>query len=75
MIKLLSSATRLVLLMLAITGCVAFLTGILPVDQFMLLAIAVFSYYFAKPVTPDATTTTTTVTAPKENTVETKVQE
>lgn len=61
--KLVSSASRVVLIALTFTACAALLLRILPVDQFMILAIAVFSYYFAKPNTPDTSTTTTSTTA------------
>ncbi len=56
--KILGSASKITLIILAVTACIAFLLRIMPVDQFMILAIAVFSYYFAKPLTPDTVTTT-----------------
>ena len=42
-----SSASKLVFLLLAITACAGFIMGMLPVDQFMLLAVAAFSFYFS----------------------------
>lgn len=33
--------------MLTLTACAAFLLGKLPVDQFMLLAVAASSFYFS----------------------------
>ena len=62
MSKLFTSASKLVFLLLTITSCVGFLLKLLPVDQFMLLAISAFSFYFAKPTTPDISTTTSTTT-------------
>lgn len=51
--RVLSSASRIVFLILTITACAGFILNILPVDQFMLLCVAAFSYYFAKPNTID----------------------
>lgn len=33
--------------MLALTACIAFIMGKLPVDQFMLLAATAFTFYFS----------------------------
>jgi hypothetical protein len=46
--ELLKSASKIVFLLLTITACSGFLFGILPVDQFMLLATGAYAYYFAK---------------------------
>lgn len=46
MSNIIKSASKLVFLALTLTACVAFLLGILPVDQFMLLAIGAYAYYF-----------------------------
>ncbi len=53
MSNILRSASKLVFIGLMFTACAGFLSGILPVDQFMILAIASASFYFSKPV-PDA---------------------
>lgn len=45
--KIFSSASKLVFLALSFTACGAFLVGKLPVDQFMLLAVAASSFYFS----------------------------
>jgi len=42
-----SSASKLVFVLLTLTACVGFLLGRLPVDQFMILAIAASSFYFS----------------------------
>ncbi len=41
------SASKLVFVLLTVTACVAFLIKLLPVDQFMILAIAASSFYFS----------------------------
>lgn len=41
------SASKIVFIMLTLTACLAFLRGTLPVDQFMVLAIAASSFYFS----------------------------
>lgn len=45
--KIFSSASKLAFLGLTLTACIGFLWGKLPVDQFMLLATAAASFYFA----------------------------
>jgi len=40
------SASKLVFILLTITACAGFLMGILEATDFMILAIAAFSYYF-----------------------------
>lgn len=44
---ILNSASKTVFVLLTITACVAFIIGKLPVDQFMILAIAASSFYFS----------------------------
>jgi len=45
--ELLTSASKLVFLLLALTACAGFILGTLPVDQFMLLATGAFVFYFS----------------------------
>lgn len=45
--NILKSASKIVFILLTVTACVAFLTGKLPVDQFMILAIGASSFYFS----------------------------
>jgi len=45
--KILESASKMVFLLLALTSCIAFLLGILPVEQFMTLTVAAFTFYFS----------------------------
>lgn len=58
--NIMNSASRIVFILLTVTACAGFVFKILPVDQFMLLAISAFSFYFAKPTTPDSSSTTST---------------
>lgn len=44
---ILKSASKFVFVTLTLTACAGFLMGKLPVDQFMLLAIAASSFYFS----------------------------
>lgn len=63
--NILNSASKMVFIVLAFTACIAFVLKILPVDQFMLLAISAFSFYFSKPITPtESVTTSKTTTNP-----------
>jgi len=41
------SASKLVFVLLTVTACAGFVMGKLPVDQFMILAIAASSFYFS----------------------------
>lgn len=41
------SASKIVFISLTTTACIGFLIGKLPVDQFMILAIAASSFYFS----------------------------
>lgn len=45
--KILSSASKIVFIMLAVTACIAFMSGLLEAKDFMLLATGAFSFYFA----------------------------
>ena len=45
--KLLSSASKLVFLLIAATACYAFIVGILSQDSFMILATGAFAFYFS----------------------------
>lgn len=47
MSELLKSAAKLVFLLLAITSCVGFFIGKLDPKDFMVLAMAAFTFYFA----------------------------
>jgi len=44
---ILKSASKIVFVLLTFTACAGFLLGKLPVDQFMILAIAASSFYFS----------------------------
>jgi hypothetical protein len=41
------SASKIVFILLALTACVGFILRILAVDQFMILAMAAFTFYFS----------------------------
>lgn len=45
--NILSSASKIVFIMLTITACIGFLLQILPVDQFMIIMMAAASFYFS----------------------------
>lgn len=60
---IISSTSRLIFLIITLTACYAFIRGVLPVDQFMLLAVSCFSFFFTKSI-PDN----------KENTITTKLE-
>jgi hypothetical protein len=45
--KILKSASKIVFLTLTATACAGFLIGILSPDNFMILAVAAFSFYFS----------------------------
>lgn len=47
MASILKSASKIVFITLTFTSCAGFLLGKLPVDQFMLLVTAAFSFYFS----------------------------
>lgn len=56
--KILSSASKLVFLTLTLTACTGFILKLLPVDQFMILCMAAFTFYFAhKPTDANGTIT------------------
>ena len=44
---ILKSASKLVFLLLALTACVGFILGVLPVQEFMILATGAFAFYFS----------------------------
>lgn len=48
MSKILSSASRIVLIMMAVTLCAALFLGKIDADKFMIALGMVFTYYFAK---------------------------
>lgn len=45
--ELASSAAKIVFIILTLTACGAFLLERLPVDQFMILTMAAYSFYFS----------------------------
>ncbi len=45
--QILQSASKTVFVLLTVTACTGFIIGKLPVDQFMILAIAASSFYFS----------------------------
>lgn len=49
MSRISQSASKICLILLCLTACVAFYLQVLSEQNFMLLAIAVFSFYFGKP--------------------------
>lgn len=46
MSKLISSASRVVFIIITLTACAGFFLKILDADNFMILAASAFSYYF-----------------------------
>jgi len=48
MLKMLQSASRLVLLLMTLTVCAAFLLRLLDAKDFLILAGMVFAFYFTK---------------------------
>lgn len=52
------SASKIVFIILTLTAAYAFIKGVLPVDQFMLLTMAAYSFYFTKSI-PDTNGETT----------------
>ncbi len=54
MSKLLSSASKIVFIMLALTACTAFFLGKLDQNNFMILAGSAFAFYFASKGEPTA---------------------
>lgn len=45
--KVLSSASKIVFILMALTSCIALMTKVLPVDQFMVLTASAFAFYFS----------------------------
>lgn len=54
MTALLTSASKIVFIMMALTVCIAFVIGRLEAKDFMVLASMAFSFYFAVKPTNDA---------------------
>lgn len=48
MLKMFTSASRIVLVIITLTVCAGFLMGKLEAKEFMMLAGMVFAYYFTK---------------------------
>lgn len=46
--RIYSSASRIVFILIALTACGAFLSGLLDTANFMILANAAFLYYFTR---------------------------
>lgn len=66
--KIMGSASKIVFIMIALFACVAFMMGKLTQDNFMILAISAFAFYFGKPngapasvVTPPPASTVTDI--------------
>lgn len=47
MLDILKSAAKIVFVMVAVTACIAFIIGKLPVPEFMILAVSAFSFFFS----------------------------
>lgn len=45
--KILSSASKFVFVIIALTVCITFAAGLLPVEHFMALASGAFAFYFS----------------------------
>ena len=54
MTTLLTSASKIVFILMALTSCVGFFLGILETKDFMVLASMAFSFYFAHKGSPKA---------------------
>jgi hypothetical protein len=52
--NILTSASKLVFLMLALSACVGFFIGRLEAKDFMLLAVSAFSFYFSNKGEPQS---------------------
>lgn len=53
--NILSSAAKIVFLLIAITACLGFFFGKLTADDFMKLALMAFAFYFSYKGEPDST--------------------
>lgn len=53
--KVLTSASRIVFIMIALTACISFFVGKLDQNNFMLLSTGVFGYFFTKNNQPNTT--------------------
>lgn len=51
MSNILNSASKIVFLVLTISACIALFVGKIESKDFMVLAMAAYAFYFAKPVT------------------------
>lgn len=47
MLNLISSASKVVFIMLAVSACVGFFIGLLESKDFMVLAMSAFTFYFS----------------------------
>ena len=57
--------------MIAFTTCIGFMSGSLPVKDFMILAAMAFSFFFGiKQVNPNAVTTSTSTTTVAESPID-----
>ncbi len=45
---MLKSASKIVFVLFALTACVGFFLGLLPVEQFMIISLPIFAYYFTR---------------------------
>ena len=52
--ELLKSASKVVFVLLALTACVGFIIGKLPVDSFMILSSSAFAFYFSNKGTKES---------------------
>lgn len=52
MTNLLSSAAKIVFVLVAITACAGFFMGLLDAEKFMSLAMMAFAFYFGTPSNP-----------------------
>lgn len=45
--EILKSAAKIVFILVALTACIGFMIGKLPVDSFMILATGVFAFFYS----------------------------
>jgi len=45
--NIIESASKIVFILLALTACLGFLLGMLPVENFMILISSAFAFYFS----------------------------
>ena len=53
MTNILTSAAKIVFILVAVTACGGFIAGILDSKDFMALAMMAFAFYFGTPSNPD----------------------